>query len=357
MAGIKDVAKKAGVSVSTISNVINGRHAKMGAETLRRVQEAISELQYTPNAVARQLRSGQTRTLGLVVPSVANPFWGNVSQLIEKEALKRGYQVLICNAERDPELEANYLSSLYGSSIRGVILGSSPVSFDYLRELAEKGMQVAAFDRKTRGAQGVVSCSVSIDQALGARLATRHLIGLGHKRIAFISGPIGTSNRTARLNGMRSELEKAGLTLDSDLVWLGPNATGFGDSQSADLGRTGIRELLTLDDPPTAVFTVNDMYAIGACAGARDLGYRVPEDLSVVGFDDIFMAEVMQPPLTTVRQPVEQMSKLMVAKLIDTLETKGEIDDPHVELPPELIVRASTAAPRTSVKFQLRSTT
>ena len=130
MAGIKDVAKRAGVSVSTVSNVINGRHAKMGAQTLQRVQDAIADLKYTPNAVARQLQSGQAKTLGLVVPSVGNPFWGNVSQLIEKEALKRGYQVLICNAERDPELEANYFSSLHGSSVRGVILGSSPVSFD-----------------------------------------------------------------------------------------------------------------------------------------------------------------------------------------------------------------------------------
>ena len=348
MAGIKDVARKAGVSVSTVSNVINNRHTKMSGATFSRVQAAISELKYTPSAVARQLQSGQIKTLGLVVPSVANPFWGNVSQLIEKEALKRGYQVLICNGERDPETEANYFSSLYGSSIRGVILGSPPISFDHLREHSEKGMCIAAFDRKTRGAQGVVSCSVSIDQELGARLATRHLIGLGHRRIAFISGPLGTSSRTARLDGMRSELRKAGLGLDDDLIWLGPDAVGFGDSQAAELGRTGIRELLTLDVPPTAVFTVNDMYAIGALSGARELGYRVPEDLSVVGFDDIFLAEVIQPPLTTVRQPVDRMSELVVAKLVETLESKTDVDDPHIELRPELIVRTSTAAPISS---------
>ncbi|MEQ8730152.1 MAG: LacI family DNA-binding transcriptional regulator [Marinovum algicola] len=345
MAGIKDVAKRAGVSVSTVSNVINGRHAKMGARTLRRVQEAIDDLSYTPNAVARQLKSGQIKTLGLVVPSVANPFWGNASQLIEKAALKRGYQVLICNAEREPELEATYFSSLYASSIRGTILGSSPVSFDHLREHARNGMHIGAFDRTTQGAEGVVTCSVSVDQSLGARLATRHLIGLGHRRIGFISGPIGTSSRTARLEGMRQELEKAGLTPDPDLVWLATNATGFGDSQAAELGRTGIRELLTLDDPPTAVFTVNDMYAIGACSGARELGFRVPEDLSVVGFDDIIMAKVMEPPLTTIRQPVEQMAELIVKKLIATLEGTETTDDAHVVLRPELIVRSSTAAP------------
>ncbi|SFA74117.1 transcriptional regulator, LacI family [Poseidonocella pacifica] len=346
MAGIKDVAKKAGVSVSTVSNVINGRHAKMGARTLRRVQDAITELNYTPNSVARQLKSGHTKTLGLVVPSVANPFWGNVSQLIEKAALKRGYQVLICNAERDPQLEATYMNSLYGSSVRGTILGSSPVSFDHLREHSEKGMHIAAFDRTTQGAQGVVSCSVSVDQALGARLATRHLIGLGHKRIAFISGPIGTSSRIARLEGMRSELEKDGLILEDDMIWLGPNACGFGDSHAAELGRTAARELLTQDNPPTALFAVNDMYAIGACSGARELGYRVPDDLSVVGFDDIIMSKVMEPPLTTVRQPADQMAELIVANLIHTLEDEDGAEDPHVILRPELIVRNSTAAPK-----------
>ena len=340
--GIKEVAKRAGVSVSTVSNVINGRHAKMSTQTLLRVQDAISELNYTPNTVARQLQSGQVKTLGLVVPSVANPFWGNVSQLIEKEASARGYQVLICNAERDPELEANYLSSLYASSIRGVILGSSPVSFDHLRSSADKGMHIAAFDRQTSSDHKVVACSVTVDQALGARLATQHLISLGHKRIAFISGPIGTSSRVARMNGMRSELEKAGLAFDEKLIWLGPNAVGFGDSQAAELGRIGIAELLAVDNPPTAVFTVNDTYAIGACSGARDLGFRVPEDLSIVGFDDVFIAEVMQPPLTTIRQPVEKMSALIVEKIIESLETDGDINDPHIELQPELIVRHST---------------
>ncbi|MCJ7874531.1 LacI family DNA-binding transcriptional regulator [Phaeobacter sp. J2-8] len=348
MAGIKDVAKKAGVSVSTVSNVINGRHAKMGARTLRRVQEAIAELNYTPSAVARQLKSGHIKTLGLVVPSVANPFWGNVSQLIEKAALKRGYQVLICNAERDPELEANYMTSLQGSLIRGTILGSSPVSFDHLREHSEKGMHIGAFDRASRGAEGIVSCSVSVDQDLGARLATRHLIGLGHKKIAFISGPIGTSSRIARLEGVQRELSKVGLSIDEDLIWLGPQAAGFGDSQAAELGRTAARELLTRDDPPTAIFAVNDMYAIGACSGARELGYRVPDDLSVVGFDDIIMAKVMEPPLTTVRQPVEQMAELMVARLIETLEDEDGPAEPHVILRPELIVRSSTAARKNS---------
>lgn len=345
MAGLKDVARLAGVSVSTVSNVINGRHQKMSPKTLERVEKAIADLSYTPNAAARQLKSGLARALGLIVPSVANPFWGHVSHLIEKKALEHGYQVLICNGERDPEVEASYVESLYGSSVRGVILGSSPVSFDHLKLPAERGMKIAAFDRQTRGAKGVVACSVTVDQEKGSRLATRHLIGLGHRRIGFISGPLGTASRNARLLGMRSELERAGIALDDELLWLGRVAKNFGDSEAAELGRRGIRDLMTLDDPPTAIFAVNDMYAIGACSGAVDLGYRVPDDLSVVGFDDIFLSPIMKPALTTVRQPVEDMAAIIVEKLIGTLEKNVGGDEPHVSLQPELIVRASTAPP------------
>lgn len=328
MSGMKDVARLAGVSVSTVSNVVNGRHQKMAPETLERVEKAINDLKYTPNAAARQLKSGLAKTLGLIVPSVANPFWGNTSQLIEKQALQLGYQVLICNAERNPELEAQYIESLHGSSVRGVILGSSPVSFDHLRDHAAKGMKIAAFDRKTKGAQGVVACSVSIDQEMGARLATRHLIGLGHRRIGFISGPLGTSSRVSRLRGMQGELQRAGIDPDDALLWLGQGAHDFGDSQAAELGRQGIRELLTLPTPPTAVFTVNDMYALGACSGAHDLGYRVPDDLSVVGFDNIVFSEVMQPPLTTIHQPVQDMARIIVRKLVEILENDGVAASP-----------------------------
>lgn len=345
MAGMKDVARLAGVSVSTVSNVINGRHEKMAPDTLDRVEQAIRDLRYTPNAAARQLKSGLAKTLGLIVPSVANPFWGTTSQLIEKQALKLGYQVLICNAERNPALEAQYVESLHGSAVRGVILGSSPVSFGHLRDHAQNGMKIAAFDRKTKGAQGVVACSVSIDQEMGARLATRHLIGLGHRRIGFISGPLGTSSRVERLKGMRAELDRAGIAADESLFWLGNDAQDFGDSQAAELGRRGIRELLTLADPPTAVFTVNDMYALGACSGAQDLGYRVPDTLSVVGFDNIVFSEVMQPPLTTIHQPVQEMAEIIVRKLVEILENGETADDPHMELRPNLIVRASTAPP------------
>jgi DNA-binding LacI/PurR family transcriptional regulator len=342
--GIHDVARQAGVSASTVSNVLNGRDSRMRADTKARVLEAISELRYTPNVVAQQLKSGQNRTIGLIVPSVANPFWGVLAHRVERAALALGYKVLICNAERDPAAETRYAETLLGSGVRGVILSSSPISFDHLRDLADRGLVVAAFDRRGHGAEGVVACSVSVDQDLGSRLAAQHLIGLGHRRIAFISGPISTSSRLGRLGGLRAALARAGLELDPDLIWQGGGVGGFGDTEGSELGRIGIRELLSRDDPPTAVFAVNDMYALGAYAGARDLGFRVPEDLSIVGFDDIVLSEIVQPALTTIRQPIAAMAVTAVEALIRQLEgTPTTAEEAHVSAIPELIVRGSTA--------------
>jgi DNA-binding LacI/PurR family transcriptional regulator len=342
------VAKIAGVSASTVSNVVNGRHERMRAETRDRVLKAIQQLNYTPNVVARQLKSGQNRTIGLIVPSVANPFWGSVAHHVERAAIAQSYQVLVCNAERDPVIEARYAESLLGSGVHGVILASSPLSFAHLRGLAERGLKIAAFDRSSRDAGGIVACSVSVDQELGGMLAGQHLIGLGHKRIALVSGPIRTSNRVGRLNGLRTAMARAGLTLEDEMIWQGGGVSGFGDTDSAELGRIGVRELLSRDRPPTAIAAVNDMYALGAYAGARDLGYRVPQDLSIVGFDDIVLSEIVHPALTTIRQPVQVMAEKAVRSLILNLEGKAsESGQTHIDIKPQLIVRGSTAPPPT----------
>jgi DNA-binding LacI/PurR family transcriptional regulator len=346
LVGIHDVARLAGVSASTVSNVLNGRDHRMRAETKARVLEAIGQLRYTPNGVARQLKSGQNRTIGLVVPSVANPFWGALAHRVERAAMGFGYKVLICNAERDPAAETRYAETLLGSGVRGVILSSSPLSLEHLRDLVERGLVIAAFDRRGQGEESVIACSVSIDQELGSRLAAQHLIGLGHRRIAFLSGPIGTSSRIGRRNGLKAAMARAGLELDPEMIWSGGSVVGYGDSEGSELGRIGVRELLSHDNPPTAVLAVNDMYALGAYAGARDLGFRVPQDLSIVGFDDIVIAEIVQPPLTTIRQPLAAMADAAVAALVDRLEGKDLPDDKaHVSATPELVVRASTAPP------------
>lgn len=346
---LRDVARHAGVSPSTVSNVLNGRLGRMRPDTSERVRQAVRELGYAPNQLARQFRTGQVRTIGLIVPSVANPFWGLVAQRVEQVASERGYQVLLCNSERDPDREARFAGTLLDSGVRGLIFGSSPLSFDHLGHLAGRGLQIVAFDRSLAGVSPLVVGSVEIDNVLAARLAISHLTGLGHVSIGFLSGPIRTVSRRERLAGYRRALADAGITPDPGLIWQGASVTTFGDAEGAELGRSGAHHLLSMPKRPTAVLTINDMYALGAYAGARDLGLRVPEDVSVVGFDDLpVLAEVAMPPLTTVRQPLPAMMRIATTQLTERLEGTRAGRPDHTTATPELVVRQSTGRPSPS---------
>lgn len=342
---IQDVARLARVSTSTVSNVINGRHDRMRQGTLDRVLGAIEQLGYTPSNSARQLKTGKNRTIGLIVPSVANPFWGIVARNVENVAQQYGYQVLLCNAERNPLRERHYAETLWSNGVKGVIFGSSPKSFDHVASLANRGMRILAFDRKTQSTDKIVLNNVGIDNVEGMRLATQHLLDLGHRRIGLLSGPIRTVSRVDRLSGYRAALRDAGIEEDPTLVWQESSISAFGDVEGAELGKAGAKQLLSAPNPPTAILAINDMYALGACAGARELGFRIPEDLSIVGFDDIPLAMIAYPPLTTVRQPLDAMAHAAVTLLVGLLEKTPTDLIEHVIVSPELIERASTSTP------------
>lgn len=347
---IHDVARLAGVSTSTVSNVLNGRLDQMRSETSERVAQAIAQLGYAPSAAARQLKTGHTPVLGLMVPSVANPFWGALAQNVCDVASLHGYQVLLCNTERDATLEQHYLDVFWSHGAHGVILGSSSVSLDHLRVFAERGMQFISFDRLPAEHESSMHDrfaidSVSIDNAVGAALAVRHLLDLGHERIGFISGPLRTLSRLARLEGYRTALAEAGITANQNWVWEGRDARGFGDVDGAQLGRNAAHDLLCGLQRPTALIAINDMYALGATAGARDLGLRVPDDLSVIGFDDIVLASITEPPLTTVRQPLRELMHAAVELLVSRLAINRVHTREYVVIAPELVVRESTAPP------------
>ncbi len=339
---IHDVARLADVSPSTVSNLLNGRHHRMRPATKVRIEQAIDRLGYTPSRLARQLKSGYAPIIGLIVPSVANTFWGGMARAVEETALAHGYRVLLGNGERNLDRELAYAEEMWAQGIRGIIFGSSPLSLAHLLGLVKRGLRIVAFDRQTQRGDELDIDSVAIDNVRGAQLATEHLIALGHRRIGFISGPIRTVSRVDRLDGYRTALADAGIRFDRQLVWEGAETGGFGDIEGAQLGRKGAHDLLSLPERPTALFTINDMYALGAYAGARDLGLRVPDMVSIVGFDDIVLADIVDPPLTTVRQPLPEMTRVAVERLIGYLEkTTGEAAM-HLSVEPALIVRGST---------------
>jgi DNA-binding LacI/PurR family transcriptional regulator len=347
-ATIQDVASLAGTSASTVSNLLNGRTERMRPETRQRIERAVDQLGYRANEVARHLKTGHAPIIGLVIPSVANPFWGSFVQHVEEAAHARGYQVLLGNGGRDPQRELEYAESLRVRGVRGIIFGSSPISLNHILKMVEEGIYVVAFDRNVNQLSSSIDSgidSVSVDNVAGGYLATRHLLDLGHTRIGFLSGPLRTASRLERLEGYRRALRDAGILPEDSLVWAVTQDNTTGDVEGAEIGREGARALLKSPAPPTGLVTINDMYALGALAGVRDLHLRVPEDISVIGFDDISMAELAYPPLTTVRQPLGEMMSIAVETLVGRLTGAKNGSAEQITVPSELIVRGSTGPP------------
>jgi DNA-binding LacI/PurR family transcriptional regulator len=318
----------------------------MRPDTLERIAKAIEELSYKPNQAARLLKTGYVPVLGLIIPSVANPFYGMLARYIEDTALELGFKVFLGNSDRKPEMERSYAEELWSFGVRGIIFGSALTTLAHLNPLIEQGLHVLVFDRPGESLHNVPVDSVSVDNKNAARLATRHLIDLGHRRIGFLSGAIRTVSRKDRLEGYRAALREAGIQPDPALVCeTQPSAGKSGDAEAFELGRAGAHQLLKLSPPPSAVFAINDMYAFGAYAAARDLGLAVPDDLSVIGFDDIVLAEIVQPPLTTIQQPIREIARAAVQRIIGRVQgtVTGTVD--HQSLPARLIVRDSTAQP------------
>lgn len=346
---IQDVAATARVSPSTVSNFLNGRLERMVPATRERIEAAIADLDYRPNPAARQLRTGRTETIGLIVPSVANPFWGAFAHQLEIAALAAGRSVLLCNSERDADRERRYVEELWQNGVRGIVLCSSLPSLDHLSDLIARGLQLVTFDRLAQPEDPASVVSIGIDNVAGGFAAASHLIDLGHRRLSYVSGSRRSVNRTGRYLGFCKALESAGLDVATMPNWPSLGAAAYGDVEPADLGRRAVRELFSGEqEPPTGIVALNDMTALGVCRGLRDLGLAVGTQVSVVGFDDIVLADLYDPPLTTIRQPIAQMAKLSVAAAASRAGGVVEEVGRSVLLRPELIIRASTAPPPAS---------
>lgn len=338
---IADVARLAKVSTSSVSNVLNGRSQRMRPDTQERIQYAIKQLGYTPNLAARQLKTGHSPFIGLIIPSVADPYFGSFARFVEEAALSNGYQVLLGNSDRDTERERKYAEMLWGSGIRGIIFGSSLVQFSHLEDLYREGMHFITFYRPAQQNNDFILDSIGVDNVQATRLLTKHLLSLGHRRIGFISGPIDMVGLLDRLKGYQKSLKDANIAPDEQLVWGG--STNTHGTSGIDLGKQGAHYLLSLANPPSAIIAINDMHAFGVYAGARDLGLNIPDDLSVTGLDDIAFTKVVVPSLTTIQPPLRDIARLMVERLIGRLEDGSPQAPVHMMLPPKLLVRDSTA--------------
>jgi LacI family transcriptional regulator len=295
------------------------------------VLQAARRLDYRPSALARSLRLQRTLTLGMLVPDIANPFFPPIIRGAEDVALSRGYALVLCNTEDIPDREATYLRVLRERQVDGLLIASSRMSDVVITRLRRERFPFVLVNRSARGAQ----LTVTVDNRRAAAEAIAHLVSLGHRRIGHIAGPQTTTTGLERAEGARDAIRSHGLDGDADLL---VEAAAY----SEDEGYRCARRVLAVSDRPTAIFGANDLIAVGALRAARDAGLRVPADLSVVGFNDIRQAELLEPPLTTVHVPQYEMGASAARLLIARLE--GErLSATHIVLPATLHVRGSTA--------------
>ena len=330
---IREVARHAGVSAMTVSRVINSSPS-VSPETRSRVELAIAELGYIPSRLARGLSAQRTGTLALIVPDVANPFFTLIVRGSEDVARRAGFRLLLCDTRADLELEREVIDELIAHRVEGILIAPvSDRSRDHLRRLERYGVPFVLVDRTV---PGVDADTVLGDSAGGAKQLVEHLIALGHRRIGMITESNTVSTARDRRRGYDAALAAAGLDHDPALL--------VESSVDPNGGRDGMTRLLELDQPPTAVFTVNNLVALGAIEAVRATEREVPDDVALVCFDDIEYASRMHPFLTVMEQPAETFGTLGTQLLLERIERRGDNRRRTVVLPAQFIVRRSCGA-------------
>ncbi|HEY0755469.1 MAG TPA: substrate-binding domain-containing protein [Ktedonobacteraceae bacterium] len=332
MPSIREVAQRAGVSLGTVSNVLN-RPEMVSEATRLRVQAVIEQLGFVRNGSAHQLRARRSYHLGLIVLDVTNPFFTEVARGVEDAANAAGYVVILCNSDSSADKESRYLHMIEEQRTAGVVI--TPVQNDlaYLQHLRQRNIAVVLLDRPSQARD---LCSVAIDDVLGGELATRHLLELGHRRIAFVSGPLSIRQYAERRRGARQAVEMAGLNPD-DIVHDSLIAT-----QQAHSSDQCVEALLASTPRPSAIFCASDLLALGVMRGLGQRGIKIPADMALVGYDDVEFASMLSPALTSIRQPKYQLGQAAAELLLAEIHATEKHLHTQIMYQPELIVRAST---------------
>jgi len=337
---IQDVARLAGVSPSSISNFLNNRMGQMRPDTQAKIQQAIEQLGYRPNNAARQLKTGVASMVGLLVPSLANQFFGSLACAVEAAAARHHCHVMTFSTFRDPERERAVMAALLAYGVKGIITGSALRDTEHLAAVTSR-CPVVAFDIKRDQDSDQRVATVSMDNAAATTLAVEHLAMLGHRAVALVTPPPYTLNRQERIRGFQQAAAAAGIKGELIIADATDGPTDLhGDTRLFELGRSAAARIVTSSAHPTAAIAINDMMAIGVGVGLKQLGRRIPADISLIGIDDIFFCAAHDPPLTTLRQPIQAMADAALQRIL----TPDEPADGAL-FAPELIVRSSTATP------------
>lgn len=334
MATIRQIAREAGVSVGTVSNVLNNPSAVSEA-TRERVLAVMDRYQYRPNNIARSLATRRTRTLGLIASSIVNPFTGNLIQGASEAARDLGCGLLVASADYDGRDVPQHVDALVNQWVDGIFVASQPLPEGMFANLNFGHVPVVVMDQDQTPPDNAVGL-VGFDWRAAGYQAAHHLLDLGHRRVGYVGGIPGRSSTTLREEGYRLALAEARMPVVPELCVAGDYLTASGYRCAL--------ELLRRPEPPTALVLANDMMALGAYQAAAELGLRIPQDVSIVGMDDVFFVAYVSPPLTTVHVPTRELGRLGVQLLAETPDPMTPIR--RVVLPTALVVRGSTAAPR-----------
>lgn len=333
MTTVNDIAIKAGVSPSSVSRVLTGR-GYASESTRRRVLEAARELGYMPNRVAQSLRAKQTRTLGLIIADVENSFYSQIAKAVEAVAKDAGYHVVLCNTSDDPSEERHYLDLLSGLQVDGICITPTSGNRATLERLLARNLPIVQLDRRL---DNLSADSVLVDNAAGAYQAVRHLLDHGHRRIGILAGSVQVTTGQQRLRGYQRALAEDAVPVDPGLIRSG--------SFRRDIAADAVRDLLNTSPQPTAIFAANNVLAEVCMVALHERGIRVPEDVSVVAFDDELWMRMIHRPLTTVSQPTVDMARIAATHLLRRLTERAWTDPVSIVLAPTLQIRGSVAPP------------
>ncbi|QDP97102.1 LacI family transcriptional regulator [Microlunatus elymi] len=334
--GIREVAAYAGVSMGTVSHFLN-HPDRVSAQKADRIQQAIDQLGFVRNNAARQLRLGHSTTIAYIAPDVSNPFFSTLAEGAEERAAEAGYSVFLANSKGERHREDSYLALFQEYGVRGLLVGSPLPIEDRLQAIRRHGTPSVLVGRR---AGSELQPSVSIDDVLGGRLAAEHLIKTGRRRIAFVGGPISVQQVSDRLQGASVAVRESG-TATLEVIDVGTRLIATGHEVGAAIAarpRTA---------RPTAIFTANDLIAIGLAQTLSTSGIDIGADIAIVGYDNIEYAENAIVPLSSIRPPHEEFGRAAIDLLLETIDSDGPLAEPHRVFAPELVIRASSAKSRT----------
>ena len=325
---IKDIAKLANVSITTVSMIINNKDKNISEATREKVLKIIKEHNYVPNSVARSMVTKKSNLLGLIIPDITNPYFADMARSIEDVANELGYNVILCNADDNPVKELEYINLLKEKLIDGLVIVPVALSnHEEINNLRKNNIPVVVLDRKTQEETSGVICFDNIEAGY---MATKHLLENGHRRIGCITGPDGNESVRERLIGYEQALNEYSLSFDSSLI--------FDGDYKFEGGEKAMKQLLNCN--VTAVFSLNDLMAIGAYRSIYEANLKIPQDISIIGIDDLYLSTVITPALSTIKQPASEMGIASVNMLDDIIKKKNNNED-FIKFSPVLIKRSS----------------